>query len=80
MSCDCHLEPDTNAQTFVLKRLLIINGVMFGSELIVGLIADSSGIIADSIDMLANYLVYGISLFAVGAAKSVKIGAARASG
>ena len=65
MSCDCHLEPDTTAQKFVLKRLLIINGVMFGSELIVGLITESSGVIADSIDMLADYLVSGISLFAV---------------
>lgn len=80
MSCDCHLEPDTALQKFVLKRLLIINGVMFGFELIVGLIADSSGVIADSIDMLADCLVYGVSLFAVGAANSVKIGAARASG
>lgn len=80
MSCDCHLEPDTAVQKFVLKRLLIINGVMFGFELIVGLIADSSGVIADSIDMLADCLVYGVSLFAVGAANSVKIGAARASG
>ncbi|MBN13231.1 MAG: hypothetical protein CMI17_09610 [Opitutaceae bacterium] len=63
MSCNCHLEPDTTAQTFVLKRLLIINGVMFGSELIVGLIADSSGVIADSIDMLAttSFVAYRFS-------------------
>ena len=80
MSCDCHLDADSSAQKSVLKQLLIINGVMFVSELIIGLIADSSGVIADSIDMLADCLVYAVSLYAVGAANSVKIGAARASG
>lgn len=80
MSCDWHLEAESSAQRSVLKRLLIINAAMFVSELIIGLIADSSSVIADSIDMLADCLVYGISLFAVGAASFVKIRAARASG
>ena len=80
MNCDCRLEAESSAQKSVLKLLLIINAAMFVSELIIGLIADSSGVIADSIDMLADCLVYGVSLFAVGAANSVKIGAARASG
>lgn len=80
MSCDCHLEAENDAQRSVLRLLLAINGVMFVGEMVFGLIADSSGVIADSIDMLADCLVYGISLYAVGAAASVKIAAARASG
>ncbi len=80
MSCDCHIEVEASAQKSVLKLLLIINAVMFVFELVIGLIADSSGVIADSIDMLADCLVYGVSLFAVGAASSVKVGAAKVSG
>ena len=80
MSCDCHLEAETADQRSVLRLLLAINGVMFAGELVVGLMADSSGVIADSIDMLADCLVYGISLYAVGAALSVKRRAASASG
>lgn len=80
MSCDCHLDADTLAQKSVLKLLLIINATMFVFELILGIIADSSGVIADSIDMLADCLVYGVSLFAVGASNHVKITAAKASG
>lgn len=80
MSCDCHLEVESSSDKRILLQLLVINGVMFLAELVIGLVADSSGVIADSIDMLADCLVYGISLFAIGKAASVKIGAARASG
>lgn len=80
MPCDCHLEDESSSQRSVLVLLLLINGAMFVSELIIGIVADSSGVLADSIDMLADALVYAISLLAVGAATSVKIKAARASG
>lgn len=80
MSCDCHLEAGSSEQKSVLKKLLLIHGVMFVTELIVGCFADSSGVIADSIDMLADCLAYGVSLCAVGAAHSVKIEAARTRG
>ena len=80
MGCECHLDGDASDQKAVLKLLLIINGAMFVAELVIGFIADSSGVIADSIDMLADCLVYGIAIFAVGAAAPVKTRAAKASG
>lgn len=64
----------------VLKQLLAINGVMFVVELGLGFAAQSTGLIADSLDMLADALVYGISLYAVGRALADQSRAARASG
>lgn len=80
MSCDCHLEAGDEAQRKVLRLLLAINGVMFAVEFLVGLWADSSGVLADSLDMLADALVYGVSLYAIGRAAAIKVTAARFSG
>lgn len=80
MSCDCHLEAKHDAGRRVLWTLLAINGAMFFIELVVGLIADSSGVIADSLDMLVDALVYGISLYAIGRNAAIKAGAALWSG
>lgn len=49
-----------------LVILLSINAIMFVIELVIGWIAQSTGLIADSLDMLADAAVYGISLYAVG--------------
>jgi len=49
-----------------LKLLLAINALMFVVELITGWIAQSTGLIADSLDMFADAAVYGLALFAVG--------------
>ena len=64
----------------MLVQLLAINAVMFGVEIIGGIIAESSGVTADSLDMLADALVYGVSLFAIGRAGSIKRSAAWWSG
>lgn len=80
MSCDCHIEAKDEAQRKVLRTLLAINGVMFAVEIIVGLLADSSGVMADSLDMLADAAVYGIALYATGRSASLKVVAARWSG
>lgn len=80
MSCDCHIEVKDAAQRKILITLLLINGVMFVSELIVGIIAQSTGVIADSLDMLADAMVYGIGLSAVGKSLTRKNTAARVSG
>lgn len=80
MSCDCHLEPANQAQRGVLVTLLAINGAMFFIEIVVGIIAQSSGVIADSLDMLADALVYGAGLYAIGKAATIKRRAARWSG
>ena len=39
---------------------------MFLTEIILGWLAESTGLIADSLDMLADAGVYGLSLYAVG--------------
>ncbi len=80
MSCDCHGSAEQIQQRSVLVALLIINGFMFLVEIVLGILADSTGLIADSLDMLADATVYGISLYAVGRAASVKLTAARLSG
>ncbi len=64
----------------MLVLLLVINGVMFVVEMIAGVMADSTALIADSLDMLADATVYAIGLYAVGRSLAVKAGAAYLSG
>ncbi len=78
--CDCHFEARNGEQRKVLLTVFAINGVMFVAEFVVGLFAQSSGVIADSLDMLADALVYGVVLAAIGKAASIKQRAARWSG
>jgi Co/Zn/Cd efflux system component len=68
----------TEART--LRVLLAINAVMFVVEVVAGWLAQSSGLIADSLDMLADAMVYGLSLYAVGKAAGTKLRAAHLSG
>jgi Co/Zn/Cd efflux system component len=53
-------------QKKVLWAVLIINFSFFLIEIIAGFISGSMGLVADSLDMLADAFVYGISLYAVG--------------
>jgi cation diffusion facilitator family transporter len=79
--CGCGgVEGGNAAQRRALRLLLGINAGMFAVEAIVGTIAGSTALVADSLDMLADALVYGISLLAVGGSKPLKIRAARLSG
>ncbi|MGM8228939.1 cation transporter [Cellvibrio sp. ARAG 10.3] len=64
----------------VLHRLLAINAAMFVFELGVGIVAQSTGLIADSLDMFADAAVYGVSLYAVGKAARRKLKAAHFAG
>lgn len=67
-------------QANVLKWLLIINGGMFIVEIIVGWIAQSTGLIADSLDMLADAMVYALALYAVGHSIKQKLRVAHLTG
>lgn len=60
--------------------LLAINGVMFVAEMVTGWMAQSTGLMADALDMLADAAVYGISLYAVGRAARLQLRAAHVSG
>lgn len=71
---------DTTSESAVLKKLLGINASLFVVELLVGWYANSSGLLADSLDMFADAAVYGISLYAVGRSITDQNRAARISG
>jgi len=64
----------------VLKQLLAINATMFVVELGLGWIAQSTGLIADSLDMFSDAAVYALSLYAVGRSIALKRRSARISG
>lgn len=63
-----------------LVAALVINAVLFAGELVAGLLAGSMGLVADSLDMLADAVVYGLSLMAVGGSMIKKKQVARWSG
>lgn len=67
-------------QRKLLWSVLIINFSFFLVEIITGFISNSMGLVADSLDMLADAFVYGLSLWAVGSALSKKKMVARMSG
>jgi Co/Zn/Cd efflux system component len=64
----------------LLWQVLAINFSLFVIELLAGLFANSMGLVADSLDMLADAIVYGLALFAVGGTLSRKKSIAQASG
>lgn len=66
VGCGCGAEQAAELQRRTLWVVLVINAAMFVVELAVGLRAGSTGLIADSLDMLADAGVYGLSLGAVG--------------
>lgn len=68
------------AEKKLLKVVLAINFSFFLIEVITGFIAHSMGLIADSLDMLADAIVYGLSLYAVGRALEGKKRIAKISG
>jgi Co/Zn/Cd efflux system component len=83
MSSCCGIDSQAqidNAQRKLLWTVLVLNAVMFFVEFIAGWIGQSSGLIADSLDMLADALVYSASLYAVGKTLKHKANAALLNG
>ena len=52
-------------QAATLRVVLFLNAGMFGVEFAAGLLAGSMALLADSLDMLGDALVYGFSLYVV---------------
>jgi cation diffusion facilitator family transporter len=50
-------------QAYVLHIVLWLNLIMFGVEAVYGLLAHSTSLLADSLDMLGDATVYGFSLY-----------------
>ncbi|WP_457644810.1 cation transporter [Pedobacter helvus] len=67
-------------QRKLLWYVLLINAFFFVLEMTTGFISHSMGLVADSLDMLADALVYGLSLFAVGGSIIRKKKVAKVSG
>ena len=78
--CGCEVEIKDQSQRQVLYWLLGINATMFVIEMGIGLLAHSTALIADSLDMLADAVVYGVALYAIGKSLLHKANAARISG
>jgi len=78
--CGCGAEEAESLEKKTLIILLSINAFMFVTELTLGWLAQSTGLIADSLDMLADAIVYGLSLYAVGKGVVKQAEAARVSG
>lgn len=77
---DDELEAKTSDQRRVLLQVLGLNVVQSASLAAAGVIADSSGLLANAIDNASDSAVYAISYFAVGRPARWKTVAATASG
>ena len=64
----------------LLWQVLAINFFFFALELTTGFISNSMGLVADSLDMLADSIVYGLALFAVGGTMTRKEKIAKSAG
>ena len=81
----CDAKTDTLAvlrdrQKSVLQIVLAINAIMFMAEFIAGIFAHSTALLADSLDMLGDALVYGLSLYALHRSARWHAGAALTKG
>ncbi|MBA9077549.1 cation transporter [Rufibacter quisquiliarum] len=72
--------PVPEGEQKLLWLVLSINAAFFVIEMTAGFLAHSMGLMADSLDMLADALVYGLSLWAVGGTTVRKKSIARLSG
>ncbi|ROO28558.1 cation transporter [Salinisphaera orenii] len=81
MACCCN-ENDADIaalrrnQARVLWAVLALNAVMFVGEFTAGWLAQSTALLADSLDMLGDSLVYALSLFVIDRGGRAKAGAA----
>jgi Co/Zn/Cd efflux system component len=61
----CAIDRLRERQAATLRLVLLVNAGMFVVELVSGLLAGSVALLADSLDMLGDALVYGFSLYVV---------------
>jgi Co/Zn/Cd efflux system component len=62
----CEVREIPREQRRILQVVLLINAVMFLTEAVAGVIAHSTALFADSLDMLGDAIVYGFSLYVIG--------------
>jgi len=79
--CGCSPPPlETAAPKRALWIALFLNAVMFFVEVGGGLLVNSTGLVADGLDMLSDAAVYALALVAIGASQRFKANAAMVSG
>ena len=78
--CGIELEHADRHERRILIIVLLINAAMFVAEFSAGLLGGSTALLADSLDMLADALVYALGLFALGRATHWRARAALTSG
>jgi len=71
---------NTDRERKLLWQVLAINFFFFALELTTGFISNSMGLVADSLDMLADSIVYGLALLAVGGTMTRKKNIAKSAG
>jgi cation diffusion facilitator family transporter len=81
----CHHKTESLAvlrdrQKGVLQLVLAINATMFVVDFGAGLLAQSTALLADSLDMLGDAVVYGLSLYALHRSARWRAGAALSKG
>lgn len=76
----CEIDALRSRQSSTLKIVLGINALMFIIELAAGLLGNSISLVADSLDMLGDALVYGFSLYVVARGAAMKARAALLKG
>jgi cation diffusion facilitator family transporter len=80
---DCGCKPkavETAAERRVLWIALALNAAMFVVETTGGVLGQSTGLLADGLDMLADASAYAVALLAIGRSATFKAGAATLSG
>src|SRR5579859_4232058 len=76
----CEIAAMVASHRRVLWAVLAINAVMFVVEGSAGVLAQSTSLLADSLDMLGDALVYGFSLFVLAKSARWQTGAAVVKG
>jgi Co/Zn/Cd efflux system component len=79
-SCELEKLAAHGRQRRVLTAVLALNAIMFALEFSAGVVAGSASMMADSVDMLGDALVYALSLYALARGERWKAGAALAKG
>lgn len=81
MSCECGNAPTQSAaERSTVRVALTLNGVMVVVGLVVGYVADSTGVIADSLDMATDAVGYALALMAITRGQAFKRNSARMTG
>lgn len=78
--CGCHAEAQNAAERRVLWIALGLNAAMAVIGALAGWVAQSTGLLADALDMLSDATAYAIGLAAIGRAARFKANAAMLSG